>query len=190
MPGGNDDISDVLRSGVGRPAAPHLHVLAAKSIVGHGEPASGLLGIQAVIQQATQQAALPIMHLTTVNPHVVDAAVATSSARLSAPRQQQPVLPPQAHHQGSSQAGSDGLAINVGVSAFAFQGTNAHAVLSIDACDKLTSASGNSPGSHKQQKQAELVWERMRMWPHPLPLPLVDCAMLSPKVGLQNACCL
>jgi acyl transferase domain-containing protein len=197
VPGGNDDRADArLSAGGHRVAAPHLHVLAAKSMVGHGEPASGLLGIQAAIQQATQRAALPILHLATVNPHVVDAAIATSDVHLAAPRQQKPLLPQaasagQVQQLGVIDGGDETAAINIGVSAFAFQGTNAHALLSFDVDDNLAAASDDSPDCHRHPQNL-LSWERQRLWPHPVPLPLVDCASLSSKVCkldmLSNKC--
>ncbi|GFH15810.1 erythronolide synthase, modules 3 and 4, partial [Haematococcus lacustris] len=56
-------------------------LLAAKSCVGHAEPASGLLGLQAAVQQLGAQSALPVMHLRSLNPHVADAVTAAPMGR-------------------------------------------------------------------------------------------------------------
>lgn len=43
---------------------------AAKSRAGHGETGAGVLGIVAVVTQLRSSAALPLLHLRSVNPHV------------------------------------------------------------------------------------------------------------------------
>jgi acyl transferase domain-containing protein len=97
-----------------------LTLATSKSWVGHAEPAAGLAGLLFARTAVTHALALPLMHLRAINPHVGNAL------------EQQPrsggvaaaLLP----RQGGAGPLADGSA-TWGVSAFAFQGTNAHAVV-------------------------------------------------------------
>lgn len=97
-----------------------LFLTAAKSFMGHAEPAAGIVGIIQVASNVRQQDVDPIISLRYVNPYV-GAAIAVSAQhgpmhRTFAPRQLGP-----APSAWTSAIGS--------VSSFAFQGTNAHAVV-------------------------------------------------------------
>lgn len=76
-----------------------LKLLAAKSILGHSEPASGLTGVIYAACQAAASAAAPILHLRTLNPYLVgvmDSMLSGSGPMrgLSAGRQQSCMFPP------------------------------------------------------------------------------------------------
>lgn len=93
-----------------------VRMSAAKSRVGHAEPSSGLVGIFHAFHSLRHVRASPISHLRRLNPMVtavVDGAPCTRKAT------------------AARQSGPDALTGNLttGVSAFAFQGTNSHAVL-------------------------------------------------------------
>jgi hypothetical protein len=129
-----------------------LQLLAAKSIVGHAEPAAGLTGVLYAVHQLRHASAAPILHLHTLNPHVTAAisSVEGAGTRLAMPREVLPLV-------GATAA----LSVGVGVSAFAFQGTNAHAIISaVDSvpCQPNVVGSGAS---------AEPSWEKQRLWVHP-----------------------
>ena len=98
-----------------------LALLAAKSWMGHSEPAAGVLGLAHAHMAISQQAVLPVLHLRTLNPHVESSFSTQDSDRrqLAAARQLAPVT------RMSREA------LVCGTSAFAFQGTNAHAIMSV-----------------------------------------------------------
>ena len=57
----------------GLPRSAPLHLTAAKSFMGHAEPAAGIVGIAKLALILGQQAADPILHLTSINPYVASA---------------------------------------------------------------------------------------------------------------------
>ena len=93
-------------------------ISAAKSLVGHGEAAAGLCGFLRAAHSAAAGELAKICHLTSYNLHVVSLASAKRIARTLSAR-----LTVQLACRAS--AGGEGRAI--GVSSFAFQGTNVHA---------------------------------------------------------------
>lgn len=54
---------------------------AAKSIVGHAEPAAGLVGMSHLARTLSEFAMSPMLHLRTINPYVASALIASSQAR-------------------------------------------------------------------------------------------------------------
>jgi 3-oxoacyl-(acyl-carrier-protein) synthase/acyl carrier protein len=90
-----------------------LELSAAKSCLGHTEPAAGAAGICHALYRLGTGCAPGILHLSAVNPYIVGSMQAASGLATFMPR-------------GPSAAGLGGLG---GVSGFAFQGTNAHIVL-------------------------------------------------------------
>ena len=115
----------VLASNPQDPSAPSsLTLTAAKSWLGHSEPAAGAVGIAHMCLAFAQQAALPIMHLRSINPHVQPMLGPLSALHSSVymPRQ-----PAGMQHSGGHSSAAPGLV--AGVSAFAFQGTNAHVIM-------------------------------------------------------------
>ena len=77
------------------------------------------------------------------------------------PRQPKPI------GKGRSIASDSGVAI--GVSAFAFQGTNAHAIVSA-----LTNAGSAIPEPHYAASGDVVYWQRKRVWVHPEMRAFVD----------------
>ena len=119
----------------GEGGAP-LGLAAAKTARGHAEPAAGAVGLLAAWGRLANGCAPLLHHLTATSPNIV-AALAGGARRASAPRAAAP-------------AQRSGLA---GVSAFAFQGTNAHALVSVEA------GAAGSPAT-----AARLPWRRERVW--------------------------
>ncbi len=97
--------------------APCLRMLANKTILGHAEPAAGLLGLAYAAHQMHQSTAAPLLHLRQVNPHVVSVmeSAGLPAGSLHASRQLAPMP------QGSALVGSEIERCAVGASAFAFQ---------------------------------------------------------------------
>jgi acyl transferase domain-containing protein len=88
---------------------PPLQLLAAKSVLGHSEPASGLIGLLFAAHQLAAQSVVPVLHLRTLNPHITSAAESAGVAAgggLAIPRAGAPLV---------------GGGCSLGVSAFAFQ---------------------------------------------------------------------
>lgn len=94
-----------------------LQLSAAKSIVGHAEPAAGLAGMSQAVSILLQAQIGFMPHVRTPNPHV--ASLFDDSSKKA-----QVVVP----RQAGGRVAVNGAA-GVGISAFAFQGTNAHAVI-------------------------------------------------------------
>lgn len=90
-------------------AGAPLALTAPKTAAAHGETAAGATSLARVYHRLKACAVDPILNLRTVNPHVV---AAVGRAAVWAPR-----------------AGGAAFGATTGVSAFAFQGTNAHVVL-------------------------------------------------------------
>ena len=136
-----------------------LDFAASKSWVGHGEPAAGLVGVLFAHQALTQEKALPIMHLRNVNPYVSEA-VRSNQAPVRFPRQQG-AMPRTVTSQSHGAV--------YGVSAFAFQGTNAHALLQ----------SVNIPNPSYGGRENSLEFKQERYYvvpPRSLLLQFAECA--------------
>lgn len=194
---------------------PPLLLGAAKSTLGHSEAASGLTGIVHAAAAAARSAATPFPHLRSLNPHIGSAMAGAGvpEAAWSLPRQ------PAGHARmrgsplagggvGSTHAAGGGegtpgggshaaavlrselstLAIS-GVTAFAFQGTNAHVVLAAPATMQRQprkqgatgiiaalsiGAGGTAAASAAAQR---LKWQRARLWPVPA-ASLMACGVM------------
>ena len=128
-------------------AAEPLVLMAAKSWTGHAEPGAGAVGLVHAQAALSQAASLPIMHLGALNPYVSGAMEMGGQLHSwSVPRQ-----------PAALARGSQGRQSAIGVSAFAFQGTNAHALLraaSLEGATMVKVAAG---------------WARQRFWVAPGP---------------------
>ncbi len=58
------------KAGAGSAARPPVMLLGNKTLTGHAEPAAGAMGALFAVHQLAQQAAVPLLHLRTPNPHV------------------------------------------------------------------------------------------------------------------------
>lgn len=103
-----------------------LELSAAKSTLGHAEPASGAAGMLRAIFRLHSGTAVGIMHLSAVNPYIAGSLEQTQQGGGASP-----LWMPRVHSAAGSPAagGADGWQGAVGISGFAFQGTNAHVVL-------------------------------------------------------------
>ena len=138
------------------PSSP-LALLAAKSWCGHSEPAAGVLGLAHIRLAISQRLVLPVLHLRTLNPHIQStlSTYGSDGRKLMAARQLAPM------------AGAEvEAALMCGTSAFAFQGTNAHAIMSIHPS---AVASPQATG----QTAVTLPFEQKRFWVAPLVHPLL-----------------
>jgi acyl transferase domain-containing protein len=126
--------------------ATPLRLTAAKARMGHAEPAAGAVGIAHAAGMLTQRRRAALTHLRALNPLVLSGA--RSGARLALPRQG-------AAAAACASAEAEWDAVQC-VSSFAFQGTNAHAVL-------CTSAAAKS-GAGGMHAAAPTSWRRQRHW--------------------------
>jgi hypothetical protein len=146
---------------LGSGRAQPLTLSSSKSWLGHAEPAAGVVGLLHAATALHQRAALPIGHLRALNPHVAHS-LEEHHQRFAAawhlPRQQggMPLL-------GPSEAAL------LGTSAFAFQGTNAHVLLSLPAA-------GPTRHAALAAQPAAPCWWRARHWVLPPPLRLLQRA--------------
>ena len=109
-------LSALLREGGDR-SAP-LVLSAVKSSIGHTEAAAGLAGAIQLMGCLAQRAHTSILHLRNLNHHVANMLSGDTQSALWAD------LPRESSLLACGESASVG-----GVSAFAFQGTNAHALL-------------------------------------------------------------
>lgn len=138
------------------PSSP-LALLAAKSWCGHSEPAAGVVGLAHAHLAVSQQLVLPVLHLHSLNPHI-ESTLSTHGMdrrKLMAARQLAPMARPKAES-----------ALMCGTSAFAFQGTNAHAIMSVQPACVASSQSAGQTGRR-------LPFEQKRYWVAPLVHPLL-----------------
>lgn len=104
-----------------------IAVMAAKSWHGHAEPAAGVLGLAHAHMALSHQATLPMLHLRSLNPHIATTLNSrTADLRPIVAARQLGAMPQMQAQQQMQQQG-----LFCGVSAFAFQGTNAHAIMSV-----------------------------------------------------------
>ena len=130
-----------------------LALAASKSWVGHGEPAAGLAGLLFAHAAAAGRFVPPLMHLRAPNPYVASALEQHEGGKAAAPAAA--LLPKQG---GAMPLADAQLECSWGVSAFAFQGTNAHAVVE---------AALPSAPAHDNQLPQLPVWQHKRQ--HVLP---------------------
>ena len=138
-----------------RAAAAPLVLLAGKSLIGHSEPAAGVMGVAHAQMAVALHASLPVLHLRSANPYV---AGAMHSGTWSLPRAAG-ALPTQQDAPIS------------GISSFAFQGTNAHALLQA------------APGTAGVSRPAGATWQCSSHWVLP---PMFDL-LAAVNTGRQLA---
>jgi len=119
-----------------------LVLMAGKSLMGHSEPAAGVMGISHAQLAVNGNAALPLLHLHSVNAYI--APVLNQSAGKWSVQRNLGALP--------SSGSINTATLTVGVSSFAFQGTNAHA---------LVSSINNAIDAEQCS-----TWQRSRYWVH------------------------
>ena len=148
-------LAAVIKRGPGSAIAP-TELAAAKSLYGHAETAAGVVGMMRAAGRLQGHARAGILHLRSLNAYV-EGALASSPGTFAASRQAAPGPLPVA------------AAMHAGCSAFAFQGTNAHAVLGSRPADALALADG-VPAAARQQPAsgsgtaAFAGWQRRRFW--------------------------
>ena len=143
-------------------AGAPLHATAAKARTGHSEPAAGAIGLVMVAAALTQQRTSVLPSLRSVNP-LVAAILSAKYSTLDLKALGTPngsgaswlALPRQAACAPSP--GASPAAVS-GVSSFAFQGTNAHAVLG----ERPTASS--SCGVEIGRQGPAALWRRRRFW--------------------------
>ena len=156
----------------------NISLMAAKSWMGHSEPAAGLMGLAQAQLALQHHMQLPILHLGHVNPHVASALQpATAAGQFQMPRQQACMLAASSGHSSSS--GS----LRCGVSAFAFQGTNAHAIveqgLPVDSMWQL--------GEAESASRNLLQWRKKMHWIAP-PAHALLTGMSASLFDVQQYC--
>ncbi|NRB36782.1 MAG: polyketide synthase dehydratase domain-containing protein, partial [Rhodobacteraceae bacterium] len=151
-----------------------LSVQAGKTYVGHTEPAAGVVGLIHAIHGTCHRTTSPVLHLRHVNPHLTRILGGSQQSRQIA----------RLGHMCREQNGltwSDSNSMSTyasGVSAFAFQGTNAHVLLQhVSSTPKLIVSELNLRFSSK-----------IRYWVGPLTHPLMSHVELRNDAGSHIIC--
>ena len=159
---------------------------------------AGVMGLAHAVLALTSRSAIPVSHLTAISPHVAAAmAQRAGSAEgggptwWSAPRQTggQPTArlsgaaAAGAHSGGGREAAA--MAATTGVSAFAFQGTNAHVLVSSLAA---TSTGFRAQAVTSAAGPPLLQWSRQRFFPAPPASHLICLAQVpaAPAIRLSS----
>ena len=150
-----------------------LALAASKSWVGHAEPAAGMAGLLFAHAAATQSCAVPLLHLRAVNPYVVSSREQQQAGSASAA-----MLPRQGGALPMAAAGDQQGSI-WGVSAFAFQGTNAHALLEAKPAEATISVQAISA--------AMCSWQHKRQYVLPEANALIAAASMAGTKVLFHA---
>lgn len=154
-----------------------LCLSASKSRAGHAEAAAGAVSILQVMGSLSQRQVAPLTHLRDLNPHVVAAAekgaTAAAAVRLMMSRATGGIasLAEAAASEGPSVSGGAvepggalSAAAAVGISSFAFMGSNVHIIVS-PTVGGGGAASAPSPSAMRSTTdRARLCWERERLW--------------------------
>lgn len=136
-----------------------LELTSAKSFMGHAEPAAGIVGLSKLTLMMCDVSIDPFVSLRNMNPHVSATLESRGQTPAFGPRQVMPT--------GSNRASAFG-----GVSAFAFQGTNAHAMIQNQVCT----------GLKRLEDIVDLEFSRYWVLPSPSPF-LHNFAGLTRKSG-------
>ena len=133
--------------------AQSLTLAASKSWIGHSEPAAGAVGMAHLCLAFAQQAALPIMHLRSINPHMHPMLQPSKASNRAA------CIPRQA--AGLISSASKAVPFTAGVSAFAFQGTNAHVI--------MAAATAVQNNQSDDTTRVSVLFQQQRHWVAPVP---------------------
>ena len=139
-----------------------LVLAASKSWVGHAEPAAGLAGLLFAKHVGQQRHSLALLHLRTVNPYVASALEEASHPTPALLSRQAGGLPTLQSAQ-----------LATAVSAFAFQGTNAHVLLATPSQPAALPAG-----------TAALAWQRK--WQYVVPEPHLLIATAEVVAGAPH----
>jgi 3-oxoacyl-(acyl-carrier-protein) synthase len=138
-------------------AAGCLIFEAVKAWAGHTEPAAGALGLTVLTAQLAAQTLNGQCHLRAMNPHVAEAVARVPRGGVMAARHRAPaVTSAAATGNGSTTRGHNLVG---GVSAFAFQGTNAHVVA------EAGGGGGRGGGGCGRSVGAFRLLDSRRAWP-------------------------
>ena len=137
--------------------------MASKGFLGHTEPAAGVVSLIMAANSLAHTVQFPIMHLRTLNPHV-EAILGASPGVVALPRASGG-LP-----HGATQASDAHMC--TGISSFAFQGTNAHAIL--QAAPRINTQTAS---------QVKMQWQQQRRWVLPRAHCLIRQCLSADKHG-------
>jgi len=130
-----------------------LTFTATKSRMGHAETGAGALGMLNTAAQLAQGFSQPLSHLALMNPYVATILERNNASKVSAPRHMMP-------RNASSPTG---------ISSFAFQGTNAHLIMSTSSAE--AAENNNFSGA---MEVASMPWQHKRFWFSAISHPLIN----------------
>lgn len=166
---------------------PPVTLSAAKATLGHTETAAGAIGIFRATNRLQHAAHPEMLHLRSLNPYVtssLDAAKADARKALAAGSGTQHAGGFSAARQMAAAPADDVSGANgrteslhgaIGISAFAFQGTNAHVLVAAAAASVSVQA--------EQKADNAAVWQRRCYWYAPEPSVLLAAVSVMAGSG-------
>ena len=158
----------------------NLTLEGAKTRTGHCEPGAGTVGLMFAISRMSQRLISSLTHLLVLNPHVTSA-----MSRHNGDAKRQVTLPMQEASRPLYPQQAESVPLCSGVSGFAFQGTNAHALLY-----GLETQRTRGDGMCSENR----LWERQRFWCvvpyHPLTPLYSDVQRRSGTFHAQASVCI
>ncbi len=162
-----------------------VFVQAIKTSAGHTEAAAGVLGLAHAAHAQGQLHTHAMLHLRNVSPHLAPllggsaADAAAGGVAWSLPRQPAAMAPPGAAAASAGVGGQrPAAAAATGVSGFAFQGTNVHALL-------VPGARAPSAPAPPVAGRSGAVWRRQAYWPVAPATPLLTRVLVAPQPPSQ-----
>jgi len=136
---------------------------AIKSRSGHTETAAGLLGLTNAVAQLQYSTQQPTMHLRTLNVYVENAFVESKVS-----------------FEPARQEGAYTAEGAIGISAFAFQGTNAHALLKQSDVEEAA-----EEGQQEEHHNKVLLIRKQRLWHIPASHPFISSVLATASARFE-----
>ena len=149
------------------PSSPPLCLASSKAWTGHAEPAAGVVGLLQAFLSARHCLVAPLLNLRSLNPHLRDTLESAGASGTGGGVPPRGVAMPR--QAGPTPVAEGRERFLCGVSAFAYQGTNAH-LLCAASPPASTSAPAALGGLAAAMQKA--AWDIQRCWVVPPPRAL------------------
>ena len=169
-------LGSVLEAPLGHKHRSPVAIDACKPRTGHAEAASGLISLLQASKNVTDLSSTPILHLRSLNPNVMQVGGMSTMPASTGASSDSPLFTMPRQLRPSEKISRQNSAH--GISAFAYSGTNAHAVLR------------KPPLEHVTARSTPQQWSRGHLWAKPAThriLPLVKFEPISREIFLEGS---